>query len=1027
MVGSGTEGIAVGKDPGMHQFLDPGTVVLTANIRLAAELRRRFDREREGGGEAAWESPDILSMAGWMRRCWDDLCDAQTLGDVQWPDGGAPPVLLSPRQGLVVWEEVVAASSHSRNVLYVSGVAALALGAWEMLQAWKLPISQSISAPGEGTTPEVRAFADWATAYEERCRGAGWMSTAGLAGALEQAFAAKLLPPPGRVILAGFEDLPPNTRSLLDTLRNLGTHSEELPDPERAGQARLAAYPGGEEEIRAAALWARYWMEQSLADKAAGTPLRVGIVVPDLTAQRSRVERIFTDVFLPGTVFPGAMLPAAVLPAAADPAAADPATVLSATVLPASKEIARPFNISLGLPLGAYPVIEMALTLLGLTPGRVALGTLAGIIASPFLAGAETEMLARTRLDLRIRRWRSLEVSLAAVQALATEQALDSAQAVSTEQAVVTKPALAAGEGEQDQAAGERPPWHAPQLAAALERWRLAFDALPPRQSPSRWAAAFAGLLRALGWPGERARNSGEHQTVNKWLELLEAYSRLDLVVEEHTRAEALGCVTRMAAEEVFQPKSPDAPVQIMGVLEAGGMAFDHLWVLGLDDEHWPPVPRPNTFLPLALQRRHGMPRASVERELELARKQTQRLLQSAPDVVISFPRGEEGRALRPSALIEDLPRVEEDSLPAAAVAELAELIASSGPSPGRSPGADRVEALEQMADFMAPPLPLGIHPRGGTNLFRDQAACPFRACALHRLHATAPETPGAGLDPGEQGTLAHAALEKAWSRIEDQATLAGLSEKALASILRESAQAALAEMRERRPDKIGPRLAALETTRLVPLMSVLMEQEKLRAPFRVEKREETLTLDVGGVSVTGRVDRIDRLPDGGEVVIDYKTGQAGIGQWEGERPDEPQLPIYASGDSMHTVGVAFARLSRKFTGYAGVAEDPGLFPGATRIDEIPVPGGPPLASFSDLVAHWRGILEKLGEDFRGGVARVDPKDPRRNCKYCGLMGLCRIGELHPSRDFDMEDPDGLGVGIGAETGPAGEEGGGNG
>ena len=983
----------MGKDPEMQQFLDPDTVVLTANTRLAAELRRRFDREREAGGNLVWESPDILFIGSWMRRCWDDLCDALALGYAQWPDGSAPPVLLSSQQALVVWEEVVAASSHSRNVLYVSGAAEQAHKAWEMLKEWKLPITLSISAPEAGATPEVRAFADWATAYEERCSSAGWMDGAGLADALERAFAAELLPPPGRVILAGFEDLRPNTRSLLDTLCNLGMRSEELPYPERAGQARLAAYPGGEEEIRAAALWARYWMEQSLDEKAGGGPLRVGIVVPDLTAQRSRVERIFTDVFLPGAVLPTA--------------------VHTTAVHPGSKGMPRPFNISLGLPLPAYPVIEMALTLLGLAPGRVPLETLAEILASPFISGAETEMLARTRLDLRIRRWRSMEVSLAAVQALAT------AQFQTTVQGLATKQALAAGEQEQDKANGERPPWHAPQLATVLERWRLAFDALPPRQSPSRWAAAFAGLLQALGWPGERARNSDEYQTVQKWQELLEAYSRLDLVVEGHTRAEALGCVTRMAAEEVFQPKSPDAPVQIMGVLEAGGMAFDHLWVLGLDDEHWPPVPRPNTFLPLALQRRHGMPRASVERELELARKETHRLLQSAPDVVISFPRSEEGRALRPSPLIEDLPWVEEGSLPAAVVPELAEKIAS----PILPPGADRVEVLEQVADFMAPPLPVGAHPRGGTDLFRDQAACPFRACAFHRLHASAPETPGAGLDSGEQGTLAHAALEKAWSRIEDQKTLAGLSGEELESILRESAQAALAEMRERRPDKIGPRMAALETTRLVPLMSAFMDQEKLRTPFRVEKREETLTLDVGGVSVTGRVDRIDRLPDGGEVVIDYKTGQAGIRQWEGERPDEPQLPIYATGDSIHPVGVAFARVSRKFTGYAGVAEDPALFPGATRITEIPVPGEPPLASFQELVAHWRRILENLGEDFRGGVARVDPKDPRRSCTYCGLMGLCRIGELDPSRDFDLESTEGIGV----EKGEEGEEGGGNG
>ena len=37
----------------------------------------------------------------------------------------------------------------------------------------------------------------------------------------------------------------------------------------------------------------------------------------------------------------------------------------------------------------------------------------------------------------------------------------------------------------------------------------------------------------------------------------------------------------------------------------------------------------------------------------------------------------------------------------------------------------------------------------------------------------------------------------------------------------------------------------------------------------------------------------MDRLADGARVLIDYKTGVA-TADWRGERPDNPQLPIYA-------------------------------------------------------------------------------------------------------------------------------------
>ena len=44
----------------------------------------------------------------------------------------------------------------------------------------------------------------------------------------------------------------------------------------------------------------------------------------------------------------------------------------------------------------------------------------------------------------------------------------------------------------------------------------------------------------------------------------------------------------RHCADTLFQPESPDAPIQILGVLESAGLRFDCLWVSGLTDEAWP-------------------------------------------------------------------------------------------------------------------------------------------------------------------------------------------------------------------------------------------------------------------------------------------------------------------------------------------------------------------------------------------------------------------------------------------------------
>ena len=86
-----------------------------------------------------------------------------------------------------------------------------------------------------------------------------------------------------------------------------------------------------------------------------------------------------------------------------------------------------------------------------------------------------------------------------------------------------------------------------------------------------------------------------------------------------------------------------------MGLLEASGLRFDHLWIMGLHDDALPAPPSPNPFLPVSLQREFQLPHSSAARELEFGGKLIDRLLASAPDVVVSYPETEGDRALAPS------------------------------------------------------------------------------------------------------------------------------------------------------------------------------------------------------------------------------------------------------------------------------------------------------------------------------------------------------------------------------------------
>ena len=127
----------------------------------------------------------------------------------------------------------------------------------------------------------------------------------------------------------------------------------------------------------------------------------------------------------------------------------------------------------------------------------------------------------------------------------------------------------------------------------------------------------------------------------------------------------------------------------------------------------------------------------------------------------------------------------------------------------------------------------------------------------------------------------------------------------------------------------------------------------------------------------------MDKLADGSYALIDYKTGaQLTPRQWMGERPEEPQLPLYVVSAAEPVSAVAFAKLKTGDMKFAGFSQA-----------EKEIPGVKPAKSWSGLVQYWKTELENLATGFREGDARVDPKKGLATCRNCDLQPLCRVHE----------------------------------
>jgi ATP-dependent helicase/nuclease subunit B len=585
--------------------------------------------------------------------------------------------------------------------------------------------------------------------------------------------------------------------------------------------------------------------------------------------------------------------------------------------LPGAEKAPLPFNVSLGEPVSNYPLVDAALGLLELSFHSVEFGRASKLLRSPFIAGAESEMARRATLDVRLRR--NLEATVALPKLIAFAEPC-------------------------------------PLLRQTLEKvFALAGEA--GEKSPSEWARHFSALLEAAGFPGERALDSEEFQTRAKWHEVLGEFARLERISKSMKGTKALETLRKLCADTLFQPESPNAPIQVLGILESAGLRFDCLWVSGLTDEAWPLAARPNPFLPIALQKKAGIPQASADGSLALDRRITEEWAGSAKEVVFSWPEKEEDRDLAPSPLILEFPRTS-TSLSVLDYPRYRDVLFAS-------------KKLESFEDSKAPPVQTK-QVRGGTRVLADQAACPFRAFARWRLAAEELEEPAPGLDARKRGSLLHHLMKHLWSRVKTSQNLRRDLEPAIA----EAAAAAVKEL------SLEGRFAELERERLARLAREWLEIEKTRAPFEVAALEERRTLNVAGLELSGRIDRMDRLEKGGHALIDYKTGQATRNAWLGERPDDPQLPLYAVSAPENIAAVAFARLNPGEMAFRGFSKERNILPKV------------------ELYRDWRGLLDQwrketrdLGAAFAAGDARIDPKYALKTCRLCDLQTLCRVYE----------------------------------
>jgi ATP-dependent helicase/nuclease subunit B len=604
-----------------------------------------------------------------------------------------------------------------------------------------------------------------------------------------------------------------------------------------------------------------------------------------------------------------------------------------------------PVNFSTGITLDQAPVIRDALAALAMSLQQSTISTVEGLMRSRFVDLPDAQSALAQRFVRQLYGQGRAVVSITDLRNDANAVHLD----------------------------GER----GLRLGQYLETV-LGMRSLRRKAQPSVWLEHFSEVLSVWGWPGNQTLDTLEYQQLILWQRTLEEFGAFDSVCGPMHFGEALALLRDCCRRQLSQPQTADSPIQVLGPLEAAGLSFKHLWLCGMQGASWPASPRPSPFIPLALQNRLHMPHANPEREWAFAETLMQQYVRTSQIVHASYCRQVEGVPEPPSALLQGFTL---EAMPERSLIAPQWLQSHSH------------RIMETVADHHAKPLDAAqqFAMKGGSGLLEDQSQCPFRALARHRLQVEPLATFNVALSAGERGSLLHESLNSLWGELRDAATLQALDDAGEKQLVKRAAQAAIAKVPRHQQRKLGTGYWRLEEQRIISLLHEWLSVERQRSAFIVAERELDMTLELAQLQIRLRVDRVDQLPDGSRVIIDYKSGRSSVQDWLGKRPARPQLLLYSIAEPESVAGLAFATVRPRecrYTGLGRVAAAPGIGTDLGRVVD-PAIG---VNNWAELNESWRQTLERLAHEFVAGDAQVDPLTPA-SCTWCGLQPLCRVDD----------------------------------
>lgn len=483
------------------------------------------------------------------------------------------------------------------------------------------------------------------------------------------------------------------------------------------------------------------------------------------------------------------------------------------------------------------------------------------------------------------------------------------------------------------------------------------------------WTNGFRRVLASLGFPGEGTQTSTQYQATAALDQLMSSLAVLDDCMAPTDAHGAWQMLARLARQALFQPqRDPNARLDVLGLLEAEGGRWDGVWVMDMTDDVLPAVVSPNPLIPVQALAQAGAPRSTAQRELDWARELMRALKCAGDEVIFSWAEREGEQPNRPSPFLAELPSREW-------MPDAVDL-----PAP---------LALETWVDEPAMAVAANEVILGGVTVLQTQAANPMWAFFQHRLnvrglpaHADWPAT-------FERGNFLHRVLQLLWQRWGDQSRM-------LEQINSPGWDDELGSLIDRvAADKLSQwphALRELEKQRGFMVISDWLALEAARSPFKVIEREGDHQFVQAGLSLRLTIDRIDELPNGQRVVLDYKSGSSlpqPAKDWQSMALQNAQLLVYASvlmAEGRKPDGLGWAWLNAAGVEVRGLSGDTLDLPGFELLGEQKWAQ----LDWDEQLEHWDARVRQLASEFAAGM-HDNRFWQKADMDYCSIKPLLRL------------------------------------